>query len=73
MLAELSEHNEAITAFDQALAIAANYADAHYGLADSLQAVDRFSEARQHWKEYLRLEPMGEWAMYARLCLNVGG
>ncbi|MCI0683290.1 MAG: tetratricopeptide repeat protein [Gemmataceae bacterium] len=73
VLAELGEHDEAIAAFEQALQTCPDYADAHYGLADTLQTVNRFLDARPHWKEYLRLEPMGEWAVYARRCLRVGG
>jgi len=71
--AELGETDQALAAFKQALAARPDYADAHYNLADLLQSVHRFSEARRHWKEYLRLEPMGEWARYARKCLRLGG
>lgn len=73
VLAELGDHDEAISAYQQALGAQPDYADAHYNLADLLQSVHRFSEARRHWKEYLRLDPAGEWARYARRCLNVGG
>jgi len=71
--ADLGDQDQAIAAFKQAVAARPGYADAHYNLADTLQSLHRFSEARRHWKEYLRLEPQGEWARYARRCLNVGG
>lgn len=71
--ADLEETDQAVSAFKQAVAARPDYADAHYNLADTFQSLHRFSEARRHWKEYLRLEPQGEWARYARRCLNVGG
>lgn len=71
--ADLGEPDQALAAFQQALAARPDYADARYNLADTLQSLHRFSEARRQWKEYLRLAPTGEWAQYARRCLNVGG
>jgi hypothetical protein len=42
------------------------YADAHYGLADTLEQVGRLDEARAHWGMYLDYEQVGPWADYAR-------
>lgn len=70
-LAELGQRDEAIAAFQQAVSVSPAYADARYNLADILEEAGRFSEARRHWKEYIRLEPVGEWAEYARR--RVGG
>ncbi len=66
VLLELGHNDDALDAFRHALAIQPSFADAHYNLADALEQADRFSEARRHWKEYLRLEQTGEWAEYAR-------
>jgi len=71
--ADLGETDQALAAFQHAIAARPDYADARCNLADTLQTLHRFSEARRQWKEYLRLAPMGEWARYARRCLNVGG
>ena len=30
-------------------------------------------ERQRGWKEFLRFEPLDEWAAYARSCLQVGG
>lgn len=50
-----------------------DYAAAHYNLADASQPTGQLIDARHHWKEFLRFEPVGEWAVYARRCLQVGG
>ena len=65
-LMEQSHTEEAIAAYRQALAIRPDYADAHYSLADVLEMTVGHREARRHWKEFLRLEPAGEWASYVR-------
>jgi tetratricopeptide (TPR) repeat protein len=63
---ELGEIDEAPEAFERALQIDPEYSDAHFNLADAMEQVGRFSEARRHWKKLVRLEPVGEWAGYAR-------
>jgi len=65
-LAELGQINDALTAFGQALKLNPNYADAHYNLADTLEDAGRIAQARSHWQAYVRLEPTGRWAKYAR-------
>lgn len=66
VLLEMAEHESAVDAYRQALDVCPQYADPHYNLAEALETSGRFSEARRHWKEYLRLEPIGPWADYAR-------
>jgi len=66
VLQELGQSEDAVAAYRRALEIHSTYADAHYNLADALEQLDQFSQARRHWKEYLKHEPMGEWADYAR-------
>jgi len=73
VLCELDQNDEAIKAFRRAVELNPDYAAAHYNLADALQLTGQFMDARHHWKEFLRLEPLGEWAAYARRCLQVGG
>ena len=55
-----------LAAFERALKVHPNYAEAHYNLADTLEDAGRFAQARSHWQAYLRLEPSGLWAKYAR-------
>ena len=59
VLTELGDQDGAIDAYTQALKSNPAYADAHYNLADLLEQSSRFSEARRHWKEYLKLEQFG--------------
>lgn len=66
VLSELDHHEDAVAAFQQALALQPCYADAHYNLADTLEQLGRTEEAHRHWLAYLRLEPSGVWADYAR-------
>lgn len=68
-LLDLDEAVEAIAAFRQALSLDPDCADAHYNLAETLTVQGRPAEARNHWQAYLRLEPIGDWAAYARRCL----
>jgi len=70
---ELGQNDEAIKTFRRAVELNPDYAAAHYNLADALQLTGQFMDARHHWKEFLRLEPLGEWAANARRCLQVGG
>lgn len=65
-LMESGQTDDAIRAYQRAVEVSPDFPDVHYNLADALHAVHRFSEARVHWKQYLRLEPAGEWADYAR-------
>jgi len=73
VLGELGQNDEAIKAFRSAVELKPDYAAAHYNLADALQTVGQLMDARHHWKEFLRFEPLGEWAAYGRRCLQVCG
>jgi hypothetical protein len=42
------------------------FADAHFNLAMTLEALGDRASARAHWRTYLVLEPEGEWAEIAR-------
>jgi tetratricopeptide (TPR) repeat protein len=66
VLAEMGRHNLAVSALRKALAIEPDYADAHYSLAEVLDEIGEHAAARPHWEAYLREEPVGEWADYAR-------
>lgn len=50
----------------KALEIDPNYANAHYGLALIYKQAGDKERARQHWEEYLRLEPTGYYSRKAR-------
>ncbi|MEZ4286830.1 MAG: tetratricopeptide repeat protein [Polyangiales bacterium] len=56
----------AIEAFRIALTNDASFADAHFNLAMALEEIAHSTEARRHWQEYLRLEPVGAWSSIAR-------
>lgn len=47
-----------------------DFASAHFDLAEVLEELGCRDEARDHWAEYLRLEPEGEHAEYARARLE---
>jgi len=72
VLGELGQTDEAIKAFRRAVELKPGNAAAHYNLADALQSVGQLMDARHHWKVFLRFDPLGEWAAYARRCLQVG-
>ena len=57
---------EAIQFFQQALDSDPCFADAHFHLALAYERIDRSSNAYKHWKEYLKLDPHGEWSDIAR-------
>ena len=68
-LCDLGETTAAIEAFQRALEIAADFPDAHYNIAEAFLSVGDVDAARRHFRTYLRLEPIGAWAAYARQCL----
>jgi tetratricopeptide (TPR) repeat protein len=69
-LCDLGDSADAIEAFRRALALGPNYADSHYNIAEALSDIGQIDEACEHWRAYLRLEPIGEWAAYARRRLS---
>jgi tetratricopeptide (TPR) repeat protein len=63
---DLARYVEAVAAYRDALAINPGYPEAHFYLAVTLEKLGRSAEARTHWKQYLELEPEGEFAELAR-------
>ena len=59
-------YGDAERCYRQALALNLEYPDAHFYLAVTLEKMGRSAEARQHWKQYQRLAPNGEWVELAR-------
>jgi Flp pilus assembly protein TadD len=43
-----------------------HYADAHYNLAFVCEKLGSSLEARQHWQQYIQLDPASPWCDYAR-------
>jgi len=66
LLTEGEHRDEAIAAFGRALAVVPQYADAHFNLAETLAAAGCTSEACEHWRAYLALDPASPWASEAR-------
>ncbi len=69
----LAEHGElelAVAAFEGALAFHADYADVHYHLANTLDRLQKNSEAEFHWRTFLALAPESPWAEMARTRLG---
>jgi len=50
----------------QAVRLNPIYPDAHYNLAFVCEKLKAYAEAKQHWQAYVRLDPSGPWASYAR-------
>lgn len=67
------DNEAAVAAYYRALRLNPRYADAHYNVADTLEDLGRIDEAREHWLEYLDLEPHGAWAEHARERLRGSG
>lgn len=61
VLAELGQTDLAIAAFQGSLALHADYADAHYHLAQLLSAAGRTEEAEQHRQRFEELAPASPW------------
>ena len=57
---------EALAHYQEAIRLKPDYADAHYNLAIVCEKMNAESEARDHWSVYLKLEPSGRYAEYAR-------
>ncbi len=64
VLGQLQKYEEATQALQQAIAL--GYADAYYNLADLLDEQGRSLEAQPYWQAFLRHDPGGPWARYAR-------
>jgi len=66
VLAENGEFDLAVATFEGALAFHADYADVHYHLANTLDRLQKNSEAEFHWRAFLALAPESPWAEMAR-------
>ncbi len=66
VLDELERPDESIEAYGQAIALAPNYADAHYNLALAYERKGAIRLALKHWQSYIRLDRSGPWAEHAR-------
>lgn len=66
VLAEEGRQELAAAAFQGALAHHEEYADAHYHLARTLEALGDDAAARGHWARFLELAPQSPWAEEAR-------
>jgi len=57
---------EALLHYQSAIRLQPHYADAHYNIALLFQASGQVLKAVHHWKTYLKLDPMSQWASVAR-------
>jgi tetratricopeptide (TPR) repeat protein len=73
VLDEQGRFEEAILHLRRAVEFAPAYADAHFNLALANEKSGHKRAARTHWAHYLRLEPKGAWADYARARLAEAG
>jgi tetratricopeptide (TPR) repeat protein len=68
---ELEQWEDAVEAGERALALAPDYLEAHYNLAQALNASGRRKEARRHGRIYLEHDPHSEWSRRLRLSLGL--
>jgi tetratricopeptide (TPR) repeat protein len=66
VLDEQQRLDEAIVAYERALTLVPQYADAHYNLALAYERLKEPRKALRHWTSYTRLDPTGPWASHAR-------
>jgi len=66
VLDELQRFDESVAAYQQAVAIAPRYADAHYNLALAYERKGQRRQALGHWQSYIKLDNNGPWADHAR-------
>jgi tetratricopeptide (TPR) repeat protein len=69
-LDEMGEMEEAIAHLSRAVQLAPEHADAHFNLASAFEKHGDKTLALEHWIEYLRFQPQGPWADYARTRLD---
>ncbi len=65
VLAETGRRDLALAAFEGALRYHADYADAHYHLARTLDEMGHRLTGQQHWRRFLALAPDSPWAAEA--------
>ena len=66
VLDELKRLPDAIAAYQRAIALVPQYADAHYNLALAYERQGHRRRALRHWLTYVRLDPVGPWANHAK-------
>ncbi len=66
VLSETGDQAGAKAAFQIALDLHPDYADAHFHLASVLEELDQTDEAAEHWRKYLEFDQRGPWAEIAR-------
>ena len=57
---------EAVEAYERALELVPQYADAHYNLALAYERLGQTRKALRHWTAYTRLDASGPWHSHAR-------
>jgi tetratricopeptide (TPR) repeat protein len=62
---DLGRLEEARAAYEAALRLNPDYAEAHFYLAVTLEKLGRSQQARGHWRRYKELAPDGEWVQLA--------
>lgn len=67
---DLGRNNEAIRAFQKALGLDGELADAQFGLAEALKFAGRTDEAKSAYQAYLQMDPNGRDAAVARRALE---
>lgn len=73
MCDRLGDADQAIREFQTALECAPEMAEAHLNLALVYEKTNRKGESKRHFSAYLRYEPQGQWADFARARLNPDG
>jgi tetratricopeptide (TPR) repeat protein len=63
---ELGQPHQALDAFNAALEVHPDFADAHYHKAETLLELGDAATAREHWARYLDYDSRGPWAETAR-------
>jgi tetratricopeptide (TPR) repeat protein len=70
-LEKLNHLPDAVDAYRRAIILNSQYADPYHNLADLLDQMGQVKEAQSIWRSYLRLEPQGQWAEYAKRRLAI--
>ncbi len=71
--AEMNRWQEALQAYDEALAILPEFAETHLQKAETLRMMRRIPEAVHHWKLYLQHDQRGPWAEMVHQRLEQAG
>ncbi len=66
LLEERNDLENAVLFYRKALHEDPEFADAHFNLARILERTGDEKEADEHWKAYLDLDPISEWAAYVK-------